>query len=142
MEQFKHKLARRVRLCQAGAILALIGFFVGKFLGTPDEFSSGFRMGVLLGLELCMAFLAIRTRRALCDEAALKELYIKETDERNCQIKLMVFSSGWFLLLFCLGLAILAASFFNFTVVFTLLGVLLCMCLLKLGCTIYYRQKY
>ena len=89
-----------------------------------------------------MAFLAIRTRRALCDEAALKELYIKETDERNCQIKLMVFSSGWFLLLFCLGLAILAASFFNFTVVFTLLGVLLCMCLLKLGCTIYYRQKY
>lgn len=142
MEQFKHKLERRIRLCQSGAGLALVAFFVGKYLGAPDEFSSGFRMGVLLGLELCMVVLVIRTRRALCDEAALKEMYIRETDERNRQIKLMVFSSGWFFLLFCLALAILAASFFNFTVVFTLVGVLTCMCLIKLACTVYYRKKY
>ena len=45
-------------------------------------------------------------------------------------------------LLFCLALAILAASFFNFTVVFTLVGVLTCMCLIKLACTVYYRKKY
>ena len=137
------RIRRRIFLWIAA--LGLLGLVVSITLlpssGLPPIARAFYRGGSFGVLVSSLVWLA-RTQFLLRRPERGKETRIRETDERNRQIKLMVFSSGWFLLLFCLALAILAASFFNFTVVFTLVGVLTCMCLIKLACTVYYRKKY
>lgn len=144
LEKYREGLIRKERIYQAfiGFSMAFLGlgrFLLEKYLVINDS-SLGFLTGLILGTNLICLYLIFKTKKALQDEKLLKDMYIKENDEREIFIKLKSASFLISVLAVVIFLISLLASFINITVFYTLAftgGFLL---LVGLALKIYWRK--
>ena len=102
----------------------------------------GFITGAAVGFLILMIFGLVRNIRALMDEKKLKELYIKEHDER--QIQIWTNARATSMQIFVLGglVAGIVAGYFNMTVSITILACVFIHSLLGAACKIYFSTKF
>lgn len=92
MEKYREKIQKRVMMYGLAMIATgILMMFLGKVLPIESNahdlsFVSGVVMGALTGICLVMAFYIGKMLVALRDDKVLREMYIKETDERSALI--------------------------------------------------------
>jgi len=151
MENYRNTLKRRTQiygaLCGLVPVITLaVGWLTNRALTPLDEHANGFIHGCVSGLVLAWLGYCIYTivtvQKALKDDALLKKMYIKETDERRLFIQNKVGGSGMRLILFLLVFAGVLACFFNMLVSYTLIAAADGVALVMIGLKLYYRAKY
>ena len=140
MENYRETLLKRIRIFAAYVgFMAFMTITINQFLGY-NAFS-GFILGAFVSLEFLGAIMVIRARIALHDENALKEMYIKEHDERLKMIRLKTGANVMLITFAGLVLAMMVSGFVNITVFFTLLAVVLFISITMIALKIYYNKK-
>lgn len=97
LEKYREELIKKEKIYKAfvGFTMAFLG--LGRFLLKENlvvnDSSLGFLTGLVLGINFICLYLIFKTKKALIDEKLLKEMYIKEYDERENFIKLKSASS-------------------------------------------------
>lgn len=145
MEQFKRSLKVRIRLMSAVILICVAIVVVSRFVGIgqiESEFITGFQLGLFIAIEIIFVSKMVKYRRALADEELLKKLYVEETDERRVFIATKTATLSFHVVLSAIGVAAIVAGFFDKTVFFTLLGVLIFVALTKFVMKVYYRHKF
>ena len=151
METYKNTLKRRMQLTGAccalvPVFLQLTNFLTHNAMSPLSDYDDAFVHGLSIGFTLLVLAATIyrlfAINRALKDEALLKQMYIKETDERRVFIQNKVGGTGMPLAVFLLAFAAVVACYFNIVITYTLMGAALFLALIMLGCKIYYRNKY
>ncbi len=88
MEDFKKKVEKRALISSILCSSSLAVYFALRFLTkNASDFGQGLAMGVWIGMEFVAVVNTVRLFATLKSEKALKELYIKENDERNKAIE-------------------------------------------------------
>lgn len=128
MEQFKKKVAWRIRGLQVGILFFMILNGLTIYISRQLEMNTfteghlaGFQSGLSIGLLMVLVVVLFKLRRASANEEALKRLYYKENDER---MKLIRTKAGMPFLMISSLLMIFAgtiAGYFNITVFYTLI---------------------
>ena len=147
MEQFKETL--RSRMLALGTfilgLLVLVSYSLFYPTSANSEAMHAFMMGLNAGLMAVVLVVSIRTivkyLRAMKDPERLRSLYIYENDERRRLIQSKVGGTAIQLILMALATATVVSEFFNQTVFFTLLAVLLFSAAVKAGLLFYYERK-
>lgn len=151
MENYKKKIKRRALLLflaiLCGIAIAVAAYFVALNRGLyPDaarrEYMTGFLFGVLTAWVALIAVQAIRYLRLLKNDEALRQLRIKEEDERTRLILEKAGGLGFNIALGALSLGGIIAWFFSPAVAITLMAVLLFMALVKGSLKLYYHHRY
>lgn len=144
LEKYREDLIKKEKIYQAFIGLAMAFLGSGRFLlkGNPivNDSSLGFLTGLILGINLICLYLICKTKKALQDKKLLKEMYIKEYDERERFIKLKSASSIISILAVGIFIVSILASYINIIVFYTLAitgGFLL---LVGLGLKFYWRK--
>ncbi|MGI6201576.1 MAG: hypothetical protein ACOYJA_12480 [Christensenellales bacterium] len=144
-QQLLARMRRRILLDAAALCLVPVVWGVLRALGAywrpmPD-FMRGFQEGALMGLALVMVFCTARDLAIRNKPAAIKARFIAEQDERQRMIAYRVGKTVTVTMLYLLVVGMLAASFFSLTVLVTLIAVAMVMCVLIIGCKLYYQRK-
>lgn len=145
MEQFRKNIRSRTILMSGAILSCVVIMLVSRFEGIgqmESEFILGFQLGLFIGIEAIFVSKMIKYRRALADEELLKKLYVVETDERRVFIATKTATLSFHVVLSAIGVAAIVAGFFDKTVFFTLLGVLVFVALTKFVMKVYYRRKF
>ena len=127
MDKFRTTVQRRFRFCVGSGIIAMPVFF-GLMLftnGIKNDYFSGLLLGFFSALEIWNIVYLCSLWKILRDEKLLKELYIKETDERNRSVLCETSRSAFLLIIFACALAVLISGFFSITVSLTIAAVML-----------------
>lgn len=143
MENFKKKVRSRVLWLTVIFIGLVASYFIlllnqDKLLQMPEGIMS-FHAGALCGIGFLLILDVFKNLRALKYEKKLKDLYIKENDERTIMIMQKTGAIGINICIISLGFAAIIAGFFNEIVFFTLLGATLFTALVKGLFKIYYH---
>ena len=144
LEKYRREIKNRVSVYQALIAVALVFVIIGNVLlkdrGQMVESVRGFATGLFIGIELVCVFQLGKLWKMLKDEEVLKEVYIREHDEREALIQmksgLHVIPVLSFIILIC---AILV-GFFNDTVFYTLVVVGIGQILIALALKIYWKN--
>lgn len=142
MEEFRKKVRKRSIIYSVLCCFSLIIYLVLKFL-TKDtsDFSQGLAMGVWIGLEIVAVVNVTRMSAALKDEKKLKEMYIRETDERNLEIQRLTAQKSYTISTTGIAVAAIVAGFFDFRICIALCFSLLFSSLVTLIVNAYYNKK-
>lgn len=144
LEKYRREIKNRVSVYQALIAVALVFVIIGNVLlkdrGQTVESVRGFATGLFIGIELVCVFQLGKLWKMLKDEEVLKEVYIREHDEREALIQmksgLHVIPVLSFIILIC---AILV-GFFNDTIFYTLVVVGIGQILIALALKIYWKM--
>ncbi|EPH10896.1 hypothetical protein [Facklamia hominis] len=144
LEKYRREIKNRVSVYQALIAVALVFVIIGNVLlkdrGQTVETVRGFATGLFIGIELVCVFQLGKLWKMLKDEEVLKEVYIREHDEREALIQmksgLHVIPVLSFIILIC---AILV-GFFNDTIFYTLVVVGIGQILIALALKIYWKM--
>lgn len=144
LEKYRREIKNRVSVYQALTAVALVFVIIGNVLlkdrGQMVESVRGFATGLFIGIELVCVFQLGKLWKMLKDEEVLKEVYIREHDEREALIQmksgLHVIPVLSFIILIC---AILV-GFFNDTVFYTLVVVGIGQILIAFALKIYWKM--
>lgn len=151
MEKYRNTIKKRISmyggLCGLVPVSALVlSWWTGRVMDNSNDHVAGFVHGMGLAFIICLMAYSIKQiftiNRALKNDAALKKMYVQETDERAIFIQNKVGSSGWRLVLILLVFAAMVASYFSATVMITLVCAALAVALVMAGYKLYYRNKY
>lgn len=148
MENYKKMMQKKI---SSNAIMLCIGsaiFIIGqqgylskyKPNGDFGDFISGFQIGLFVAFAMCLVASITYIGTALKDDKKLKEMYIKETDERNIKISEMTGVKLQQSLCFPLMFATIIAGYFNAEIFFTLLGVVLFISIVTIARKIYFNK--
>jgi hypothetical protein len=102
---------------------------------------NGFISGAGFGIVAILIGGIVLNLRAMNNPAALKKLYIKEHDERGCQIAYRSGHASYFFNAAGLLLGVIVGGYFSPLISLTCLGCLFYICLVRLGLKIYYSRK-
>ena len=106
------------------------------------DFMAGFRTGFCISIVGVMIIKAAVFAKALRSGKKLKELYIKETDERTVLIGQKTSAASFSITTLSLAVAAVVSSFFSITVLYTLICAIFFICLVQVGFHFYYSRKY
>lgn len=149
MEKYKKMMQQKISsnaimLCMGSAVF-MIGQqgYLSKYKpdGNFGDFISGFQVGVFIAFAIWLIASTVYIGTALKDDKKLKEMYIKETDERNIKISEMTGIKLQQSLCFPLLIATIVAGYFSVEVFFTLLVVILFIYAVTLARTLYFCKK-
>jgi hypothetical protein len=147
MKDFRNKLEknnRTYRIFVAVSILCLIGMLVLRIVLGRTESGSGPQSG-MSGFFAAMIVVSLifikRNNKALNDDKLFKELYIRNTDERNNQISKEAGKTSFLITIGCLSVASLISDYFNRVVSATLSCCMGFIMIVYLGVTFYYNKK-
>ena len=155
MEQYRDKLKiQNLFLGICCGILALFTVFAaGSELGWfsilrpiagDDHWTSGWHgyiFGASIGIFSAMLGFLIRNSRAMKNDRKLKELYIKEHDERNFRIQTLAGNTAMKCLLWVGLVATIIAGYFSITVSTTILACIFVCSTVNLILIAYYSKK-
>lgn len=148
LEEYRRAVQRRVGCFWGTALLGVVTLGVtlllmGGQIAEPADaaYLQGVWCGIGAGLIAAGVLLALRTRRLLRDESALRQEMLKEQDERNLAINQRAQGAAAALGLVLLYIALLAFSFINLTVFKTLCCCALVFMLLFLGAKAFYSRR-
>lgn len=156
MEQYKEKLKMQNRIIVIGIVI-LMSFFtlalLGEF-GILPAFSPtagdthwqsmwrGFLSGATFGLTALLLVGLIRNLRAMKDDRKLKQLYVKEHDERSIKIWNSARSAAMQTFLILGMVAGIAAGYFSTTVCITIICCITVNSLIGMFFAFYFSKKY
>lgn len=146
MEEFRKKIQknnRTYRLFIVISILCIIGIIAFRIINRiADESSPLSGLTSYFVATIVVSLIQIsRNKKALNDEKLLKDLYIRNTDERNNQIFKEAGKTSFLITIAGLAIATFLTDFFNNTVSCTISACMGFTMLVYLGVTLYYRKK-
>lgn len=149
MENYREKLKKQnilLSISAAGLLAIQILSFTGVV--TPavqgerwHGFYNGFIAGAAFGIMALFIVGLIMNIRALHNEKYLKKLYIKENDERSCQVHSNGQSSGARIFLVLMLPVSIILGYFNITVFITCISCVLALSVIIGICKLYYSRK-
>lgn len=147
MEEFRKKLQKNNRIYRlyiVVSILCIVGIIAFHIINGRTEQGSGPQSGIIgfFAAMIVVSFIFIkRNKKALNDEKLLKDLYIRNTDERNNQIFKEAGKTSFLITIAGLSIATLLLDYYNHVVSATLSCCMGFIMLVYLGVTLYYRKK-
>ena len=157
MDEFRKKIKARIRtgtgLLGMGLLLIMGNRILGEnsnaWLDAPEflrghvnDALHGFNTGLICGLMAVVVFYICVCTAALGDDAKLKKLYVKETDERTLLIFQKSGAIGMNVSMIGLLIGAFVSAYFSFVVFVTLLGACLFVLLVHIFLKLYYHKKY
>lgn len=144
LEKYRREIKNRVSVYQALIVVALVFVIIGNVLlkdrGQTVETVRGFATGLFIGIELVCVFQLGKLWKMLKDEEVLKEVYIREHDEREALIQMKSGLHVIPILSFIILICAILVGFFNDTVFYTLVVVGIGQILIALALKIYWKM--
>lgn len=148
MKKYKNRLKKN--LMYMGIMLILggitvicgsLGFFE-KYRpeGNFGDFLSGFQAGVFIAFMLIGVYYNVRFLIALNNDETLRQMYIRDTDERNIKISEMTGIKLQKSVCYPLLLASVIAGYFSAEVFFTLISVILFISIITIVRKVYFNK--
>lgn len=145
LQNYRKEIARRISLLVVFCVTALLAIVLGAdflkdiSLGTTDR--TDYVLGFFTGIELVCVFYMGCLIRAYRDEKYLKEMYTKETDEREILIRMK--SGKNIVPILSLVIAVIACvmSYVNYEVFIALTAVSIAQIIITLILKIYWSKK-
>lgn len=148
MNPFAKVIKRRMNYMTAGFIFIIAIFLANRYIPIlrsnvvleHAEMLTGFRMGLIIGVELIMVFVMCKYRKAIRDADYMEDLRINEQDERNKMIQLKTGGHLYNAALFAVAAVTIIASYISWQAYLGLLMALMVMSLIKGVAKVYYRS--
>ncbi|MCA5587047.1 hypothetical protein [Finegoldia magna] len=145
LQNYRKEIAHRISLLVVFCVIALLAIVLGAdflkdiSLGTTDR--TDYVLGFFTGIELVCVFYMGCLIRAYRDEKYLKEMYTKETDERERLIRMK--SGKDIVPILSLVIAVIACvmSYVNYEVFIALTAVAIAQIIITLILKIYWSKK-
>ena len=139
LEQYRKTIKCRIFLCSLYCCCMLLpNVFLAYFFHVASF--TYFILGLMAGFEVIAIRKIIQYRSLLKDEEKLQACYIQEHDERRHMIQRNVSANAIPLIFTLLTLSMPIAGFFSKIVFFTLLGVILLICIVMLSLKLYFNR--
>lgn len=145
LQNYRKEIARRISLLVVFCIIALLAIVLGaaflKDISLKTTDRTDYVLGFFTGIELVCVFYMGCLIRAYRDEKYLKEMYTKETDEREILIRMK--SGKNIVPILSLVIAVIACvmSYVNYEVFIALTAVAIAQIIITLILKIYWSQK-
>ncbi|KXA07672.1 hypothetical protein [Finegoldia magna] len=145
LQNYRKEIARRISLLVVFCVIALLAIVLGaaflKDISPKTTDRTDYVLGFFTGIELVCVFYMGCLIRAYRDEKYLKEMYTKETDEREILIRMK--SGKNIVPILSLVIAVIACvmSYVNYEVFIALTAVAIAQIIITLILKIYWSQK-
>lgn len=145
LQNYRKEIARRISLLVVFCIIALLAIVLGaaflKDISLETTDRTDYVLGFFTGIELVCVFYMGCLIRAYRDEKYLKEMYTKETDERERLIRMK--SGKDIVPILSLVIAVIACvmSYVNYEVFIALTAVSIAQIIITLILKIYWSKK-
>lgn len=145
LQNYRKEIARRISLLVVFCVIALLAIVLGadflKDISLETTDRTDYVLGFFTGIELVCVFYMGCLIRAYRDEKYLKEMYTKETDEREILIRMK--SGKDIVPILSLVIAVIACvmSYVNYEVFIALTAVAIAQIIITLILKIYWSQK-
>ena len=150
MEKYNGVIKKRMWACIAavfviGSIISMDFFdVISPAVSNNDwgDFWRGMILGISVAFEIVFIYFAVRYFTALNDEERLKNMYIKENDERKIKIASQASMNTYWFDMIGLLLGIIIGGYFNMIVSLTCLGVAIYLILIRAILYSYYDKMF
>ena len=145
LQNYRKEIARRISLLVVFCVTALLAIVLGavflKDISPSKADTTDYVLGFFTGIELVCLFYMGCLIRAYRDEKYLKEMYTKETDEREILIRMK--SGKDIVPILSLVIAVIACvmSYINFEVFIALTAVAIAQIIITVILKIYWSKK-
>ena len=145
LQNYKKEIARRISLLVVFCVTALVAIVIGavflKGISPETTDRTDYVLGFFTGIELVCVYYMGCLIRAYRDEKYLKEMYTKETDEREILIRMK--SGKYIVPILSLVIAVIACvmSYVNLEVFIALTAVAIAQIIITLILKIYWSKK-
>lgn len=145
LQNYRKEIARRISLLVVFCVIALLAIVLGadflKDISPNTTDRTDYVLGFFTGIELVCVFYMGCLIRAYRDEKYLKEMYTKETDEREILIRMK--SGKNIVPILSLVIAVIACvmSYVNYEVFIALTAVSIAQIIITLILKIYWSKK-
>ena len=145
LQNYRKEIARRISLLVVFCVIALLAIVLGadflKDISLETTDRTDYVLGFFTGIELVCVFYMGCLIRAYRDEKYLKEMYTKETDEREILIRMK--SGKGIVPILSLVIAVIACvmSYVNYEVFIALTAVAIAQIIITLILKIYWSKK-
>lgn len=145
LQNYRKEIARRISLLVVFCVIALLAIVLGtdflKDISLETTDRTDYVLGFFTGIELVCVFYMGCLIRAYRDEKYLKEMYTKETDEREILIRMK--SGKDIVPILSLVIAVIACvmSYVNYEVFIALTAVSIAQIIITLILKIYWSKK-
>ena len=145
LQNYRKEIARRISLLIVFCVISLVAIIIGavylKDISPSKADTTDYVLGFFTGIELVCLFYMGCLIRAYRDEKYLKEMYTKETDEREILIRMK--SGKDIVPILSLVIAVIACvmSYVNYEVFIALTAVAIAQIFITLILKIYWSKK-
>ena len=140
MEEFKITLQKKIWVYYLFSGICAVGVLLLTIFGKANDgfnATSGL-LGALFAISFCNI---IKIRKALKNDEMLKQIYIRNTDERNIQITKEAANASFHVIIIGIALATVIANFISVTVSCTLSVCLAFIFMVYISVSAYYNSK-
>ena len=140
MEEFKITLQKKIWVYYLFSGICAVGVLLLTIFGKANDgfnATSGL-LGALFAISFCNI---IKIRKALKNDEMLKQIYIRNTDERNIQISKEAANASFHAIIIGIALATVIANFISVTVSCTLSVCLAFIFMVYISVSAYYNSK-
>lgn len=145
LQNYRKEIARRISLLVVFCITALLAIVLGavflKDISPSKADTTDYVLGFFTGIELVCLFYMGCLIRAYRDEKYLKEMYTKETDEREILIRMKSGKDIVPILSFVIAVIACVMSYINFEVFIALTAVAIAQIIITVILKIYWSKK-
>lgn len=145
LQNYRKEIARRISLLVVFCVTALIAIILGavflKDISPSKADTTDYVLGFFTGIELVCLFYMGCLIRAYRDEKYLKEMYTKETDEREILIRMKSGKNIVPILSFVIAVIACVMSYVNYEVFIALTAVAIAQIIITVVLKIYWSKK-
>lgn len=145
LQNYRKQIARRISLLVVFCVTALIAIILGavflKDISPSNADTTDYVLGFFTGIELVCIFYMGCLIRAYRDEKYLKEMYTKETDEREILIRMKSGKDIVPILSFAIAVIACVMSYVNYEVFIALTAVAIAQIIITVILKIYWSKK-
>ena len=145
LQNYRKEIARRISLLVVFCVAALLAIVLGavflKDISPSKADTTDYVLGFFTGIELVCIFYMGCLIRAYRDEKYLKEMYTKETDEREILIRMKSGKNIVPILSFVIAVIACVMSYVNYEVFIALTAVAIAQIIITVILKIYWSKK-
>ncbi|PMC59750.1 hypothetical protein CJ208_06835 [Finegoldia magna] len=145
LQNYRKEIARRISLLVVFCVTALLAIVLGavflKDISPSKADTTDYVLGFFTGIELVCLFYMGCLIRAYRDEKYLKEMYTKETDEREILIRMKSGKNIVPILSFVIAVIACVMSYVNYEVFIALTAVAIAQIIITVILKIYWSKK-
>ncbi|GAA2981000.1 hypothetical protein [Finegoldia magna] len=145
LQNYRKEIARRISLLVVFCITALLAIVLGavflKDISPSKADTTDYVLGFFTGIELVCLFYMGCLIRAYRDEKYLKEMYTKETDEREILIRMKSGKDIVPILSFVIAVIACVMSYVNYELFIALTAVAIAQIIITVILKIYWSKK-